>query len=43
VRPKTESDFKAIMPLLSDESKQWLLDAVDKAYPDGHEWLEGLL
>ena len=39
VKPKTQADFEAIMPLLSDESKAWLADAVEKAYPDGHEWL----
>jgi len=43
IRPKTEGDFNTIMPLLSDESKQWLRDAVDTAYPDGHEWIEGVL
>jgi len=42
VRPKTESDFKAIMPLLSDESKAWLMNAIKTAYPDGHEWLDWL-
>jgi len=42
-KPRTEADFKAIMPLLSDESKKWLLDAIDVTYPNGHEWLEGLL
>jgi len=35
VKPKTDSDFAAIMPLLPDESKKWLFDAVKKAYPDG--------
>jgi len=26
----------------SDESRQWLVDALNKAYPDGYSWLEGL-
>ena len=43
VRVKTEGDFNAIMPLLSEESKKWLLDAIDTAYPDGREWLDWLL
>ena len=43
VKPKTESDFKTIMPLLPAESKKWLLEAIDTAYPDGYEWLDGLL
>jgi len=43
VRVKTEGDFNAIMPILSEESKKWLLDSIDAAYPDGHEWLDWLL
>ena len=46
VKIKTESDFKAIVPLLPDESKAWLLDAIKTAYPDGADWLgwlDGLL
>jgi len=43
VRPKTEADFKAIMPLLSDESKAWLMDSIKIAYPEGHAWLDWLL
>jgi len=41
-RPRTEVDFRATLPLLSDESRGWLLDAIDLAYPDGHEWLDWL-
>jgi hypothetical protein len=43
VRPKTEGDFKAIMPMLSEESRKWLLGAIETAYPDGYEWLDELL
>jgi len=43
VKPKTKHDFKAIMPLLSDERRKWLLDAIHAAYPDGYGWLDGLL
>ncbi|MCL2364674.1 MAG: nucleotidyltransferase family protein [Defluviitaleaceae bacterium] len=42
-KPRTEIDFKAIMPLLCDESKTWLLEAINVTYPDGYEWLDGLI
>jgi len=42
-KPRTEADFKAVMPLLSDESRKWLMDALDTAYPNGYGWLDGLL
>ena len=41
--PKTNFDFKAIMPLLPDESRQWLTSSLDKAYPDGYDWLKDLV
>ena len=43
LKPKTETDFKAIMPLLPEERKKWLLDAIETAYPNGHDWLGGLI
>ena len=42
-KPRTIADFKAIMPILSDESKKWLLDAIGVAFPDGYGWLDGSL
>jgi len=42
-KQKTPADFKAVSPLLPDESKQWLMNALDIAYPDGYEWLKGLI
>jgi len=42
-KPRTIADFKAIMPMLSDESKTWLLDAIAAIYPDGYGWLDGLI
>ena len=42
-KPKTEADFKAAIPLISNESKEWLIDAINTAYPDGYEWLDGVL
>jgi len=41
-KPRTEIDFKAIMPILPEESKKWLLDAIDATYPGGYGWLEWL-
>ena len=43
LKPKMEQDFAAIMPLLSAEQKDWLMDSIKTAYPDGYEWLDGLL
>jgi len=43
VKPKTDGDFNTIMPMLSEESRQWLLNAIDTAYPGGYEWLEATL
>ena len=40
---KSPADFKAVMPHLPEESRSWLLNAIDKAYPDGYEWLDGLI
>jgi len=42
-KPRTIADYKAIMPMLSDRSKKWLLDSIDATYPDGYGWLDGLL
>jgi len=42
-KPKTEADFKAVMPLLTAEQKDWLINAIKTAYPGGYEWLGGLL
>lgn len=37
-----KKDFDMTAPLLADESKNWLIHALEKSYPDGHEWLEAL-
>ena len=42
-KSKTELDFKTIMPLLPSESREWLLGAINAAYPCGHKWLMPLL
>ena len=43
LKPKTQNDFPVVMPMLSDEQREWLIDTLDKAWPDGYEWLDGLL
>jgi len=43
LRPKTQHDFPAVLPLLDDEQRGWLMGAIRTAYPDGFPWLEGLL
>ncbi|MCL2753253.1 MAG: hypothetical protein FWE44_03795 [Defluviitaleaceae bacterium] len=42
-KEKTPIDFKAIIPLLSEESRKWLINALNAAYPDGYAWLDDLL
>jgi len=42
-KAKGEKDFENILPLLSDESKEWLREAIATAYPNGADWLDGLL
>jgi len=43
LKPKMETDFKAVMPLLSDEQKSWLKNAIKTAHGDETPWLDGLL
>ena len=42
VKIKTESDFKAMMTVLPDESRMWLIKALEIAYPEGNVWIEKL-
>ena len=42
-KEKTPVDFKTVMPLLPSENRHWLMGALKKAYPDGFDWLDGLL
>jgi len=42
-KPKSEADFKTIMPLLSPEQKDWLMVAIKTAFPEGAPWLDGIL
>ena len=41
-KPKTASDFAAVMPLLSEESRRWLMDSLNATYPDGYRWIPTL-
>jgi len=43
LKPKTQNDFPAVLPMLSNEQRDWLMDALDKAWPEGYGWLDGLL
>ena len=39
VREENKQDFDLISPLLLDDSRQWLKNALTTAFPDGHEWI----
>jgi hypothetical protein len=41
-RPKDELDFEACLPLLNASAKQWLIDNLRLAHPEGHAWIERL-
>lgn len=36
-------DLKSILPVLSDDSKQWLISALQTEFPDGHDWIDILI
>lgn len=36
---KNRTDFEATAPFLSDEKRNWLINALEITYPDGHEWI----
>ena len=42
-REKNNSDWKFTPPFLTGESKEWLIDALRKIYPEGNQRLEELL
>ena len=33
-----EHDFNLAAPRMKDDQKQWLADALNTCYPDGHPW-----
>lgn len=41
LRPQDQADFDVCAPLLGDEARTWLRDALVLAHPD-HRWLRGL-
>ena len=41
-REKTNMDFESTIPFLSKESMDWLINAIEKAYPEGNIRLEQL-
>jgi len=41
-RIENRQDFDTVIPHLSDESKEWLRNALIMAFPDGHEWIQRL-
>jgi len=42
-KPRTIADFKAVMPLLSREQKDWLTNAIKTAHGNETPWLDGLM
>jgi len=43
LKPKMEADFKAVMPMLSNEQKDWLMGAIKAAHGNETPWLDGLI
>lgn len=41
LRPQDQADFDACRPLLTDEERRWLREALDRAHP-GHPWAAAL-
>ncbi|EGT4680674.1 hypothetical protein DD083_01705 [Clostridioides difficile] len=37
-----QKDFDVTVPLLSQEQRDWLVNALITAYPDGHAWIDQL-
>ena len=40
-RPRDEGDPDAALPLLEQERRRWLADALERVHP-GHRWLDRL-
>lgn len=41
-RPKDDDDLARTIPLLSDETRQWLSTAIAQVYGDAHQWITRL-
>ena len=37
-RDKNHIDFESTFPCLPSESREWLINAIETVYPDGHRW-----
>jgi len=37
-----EADFQVALPLMDETSCAWLLECLEKTFPDGHAWIEQL-
>ncbi|MCL2884875.1 MAG: hypothetical protein FWF49_05260 [Oscillospiraceae bacterium] len=42
-RKENCQDFDIVTPYLSDESREWLRNALQTEFPDGHDWLARLV
>jgi hypothetical protein len=43
MRPRDETDFSAVLPMLTQPQREWLSDAIAVAYGPGHPWQARLL
>jgi hypothetical protein len=43
LRPKDETDFAAVLPVLTETQREWLSDALGVVYGPGHPWRGRLL
>lgn len=41
--PDYQKDFENAVPLLSNDSKEWLINALSISFPDGHEWMHKII
>jgi hypothetical protein len=39
LRPHDEADFAALVPLLTDDQRAWLREAIERAYVGAHPWM----
>ena len=39
---KDEADFQTVVPLMAEPACTWLLGCLEKRFPDGHAWIDGL-
>jgi hypothetical protein len=39
---KNKQDFQNVLPLLSEQQKQWLIKSLSIEFPDGHKWIDDI-